>query len=91
MDETPENIFKLVASNDEAKEDGLPQFDYVIETTEGVIKEVYGFPVFSPQYIMIMQEFPGGITAPVFMMPIHFVKSFELEVEDEEEAETLPF
>lgn len=82
-----DNVFTLL--DGKKTEDGLPQFDYLLETTEGDFKELYGFPVFTPQYLMIMRELPGGVTVPAYMTPIQFVKFFELDEEVVEEE--LPF
>lgn len=88
-DNNDNNVFSLV--KDGAKqEEGLPQFDYVIETVDNETRYVHGFPVFSPQYVMIMREFPGGITIPTYMLPLTRLSSLELE-EDEEDTEELPF
>ncbi len=85
-----DNVFSIV-DGAKGKEDSLPQFPFVIETLDGGIHEVYGFPVFAPQYIMIMREFPGGQTVPVFMLPLTEVKSFELdEIDNEDEQDDLP-
>lgn len=86
-DNNNDNVFSLVQGSKD--NDGLPQFDYFIEDVEGQIDEVHGFPVFSPQYVMIMRELDGGITIPVYMKPIHLVKTFEID-EDDDEGE-LPF
>lgn len=81
------NIVRLVSNA--KQEDGLPQFHYLIVTKSNDIHEVYGFPVFSAQYIMIMREFPNGQTVPVFMIPLDRVETFELDVSEDEED--LPF
>jgi len=70
------NVFQLVKS---PAKDGLPSYPYVLETIDNEFKELEGFPVFTPQYLMIMREFPGEITAPVFMIPIDRIKSFEFD------------
>ncbi len=81
-----DNVISLASSKDKAKDDSLPQFDFVIETVDGVFKEVFGFPVFSPQYIMIMREF-GNQTMPVYAIPLSEVKSFELDSDEDFEEE----
>lgn len=84
------NIFRLAADNS-VKDDKLPQFDYVIETTDGEVDEVRGFPVFSPQYVLIMRETDSGVTFPVYMKPINLIKTFLFEEDDLDEEEELPF
>lgn len=90
MADNNDNIFSLVQGTKD--NDSLPQFDYVVETTDGVIDEVRGFPVFSPQYVMIMRELPNGITIPVYMKPLNLVQTFSLDEDlDDDVEEDAPF
>ena len=80
-----DNIVQLV--NPTQQEAGRPQFPYFIMDKDGDVHEVFGFPVFSPQYVMIMREFEGGQTVPVFMLPLDRVRLFELDdLDDDEDA-----
>lgn len=92
MDETPSenNVFKMIDGGSKSKENDLPQFDYIVEALDGSLDRVYGFPVFSPQYVMVMRELDDGVTVPCYMRPIDQIKAFVLDETDDDEDE-LPF